>query len=40
MASLLYSFSSLFILDVATWSQKNHKLFSAIYILCGKKIVN
>jgi len=33
-----YSFSSLFILDVATESQKDHKLFSATYILCNKKI--
>ena len=35
-----YSFSSLFILDVATQSQKDHKLFSATYILCGKKLCN
>jgi hypothetical protein len=35
-----YSFSSLFILDVATKSQKDHKLFSAPYILCSKKIGN
>ncbi len=26
-----------FILDCATWSQKDHKLFSAIYIVCSKK---
>ncbi len=31
---------SLFILDVATQSQKDHKLFSATYILCNKKIGN
>ncbi len=36
-----YSFSSsMFILDVATKSQKDHKLFSAIYNLCSKKICN
>jgi len=35
-----YSFSSLFILDVATESQKDHKLFSAICNLCSKKISN
>jgi len=34
------SFSSLFILDVATYSQKDHKLFSATYILCSKKFSN
>ena len=33
-----YTFSSMFILDVATKSQKDHKLFSATYILCSKKI--
>ena len=33
-----YSFSLLFILDVATKSQKNHKLLSATYSLCNKKI--
>ncbi len=37
---LHYSFSSLFILDVATLSQKDHKLFSAPYILCSKIICN
>jgi len=37
---ILYSFSSLFILYVATESQKDHKLFSATYILCNKKIGN
>jgi len=35
-----YSFSSLFILDVATYSQIDHKLFSATHILCSKKIGN
>ena len=30
-----YGFSSMFILDVATKSQKDHKLFSATYILCS-----
>jgi len=35
-----YSFSSLFILDVATQSQKDHKLFSTTYILCNIKIGN
>jgi len=35
-----YSFSSLFILDVDTWSQKIHKLFSASYNLCSKNIGN
>jgi hypothetical protein len=35
-----YSFSSLFILDVATESQKDHKLFSATYNLCSEKIGN
>jgi hypothetical protein len=35
-----YSFSSLFLLDVATESQKVHKLFSATYILCNKKFGN
>ena len=30
----------MFILDVATKSQKEHKLFSAPYILCSKKICN
>ncbi len=34
------SFSSLFILDVATQSQKDHKLFSTTYNLCSKKISN
>ena len=29
--------SSLFILDVTTYSQKDHKIFSATYILCSKK---
>ena len=28
------------ILDVATKSQKDHKLFGATYILCSKKIHN
>jgi len=32
-----HSFSSFFIADVATWSQKDHKLFSATYILCSKR---
>ena len=27
----------MFVLDVATKSQKDHKLFSATYILCSKK---
>ena len=31
-----YAFSSMFILDVAPKSQKDHKLFSAPYILCIK----
>jgi len=35
-----YSFSSLFILDVSTKSQKDHKLFNATYNLCSKKISN
>jgi len=35
-----YSFSSLFILDVTTLSQKDHKLFSTTYILCSKKFGN
>jgi len=30
-------FSSLFILDVATYSQKDQKLFSATHFLCSKK---
>ena len=30
-----YTFSSMFILDVASKSQKDHKLFSATYILCS-----
>jgi len=30
----------MFILDVATKSQKDHKLFSATYILYSKKFVN
>ena len=30
-----YTFSSMFILDVATKSQKDHKLFSATYTLCS-----
>ncbi len=34
-----YSFSSLFISDVATYSQKDHKLFSTTYNLCCKKII-
>ncbi len=34
------AFSSLFILDVPTESQKDHKLFSATYILCSKKFCN
>jgi hypothetical protein len=33
-----YSFSSVFILYIATQSQKNHKLFSATYIICGKNM--
>jgi len=33
----VYSFSSLFLLAVATKSQKDHKLYSATYILCSKK---
>ncbi len=32
-----YSFSSFFISDVTSQSQKDHKLFSATYILCRKK---
>ncbi len=32
--------SSLFILDVTTQSQKDHKLLSATYNLCSKKIGN
>jgi len=38
-----YSFSSFIILDVATYSQKNHKLFSTIigtYISWSQKIGN
>jgi len=35
-----YSFSSLFILDIATESHKDHKVFSATYILCNKKFGN
>ena len=37
-----YAFSSMFILDVTTKSQKDHKLYSATYtcILCSKKICN
>ncbi len=31
-------FSSLFILHLVTQSQKDHKLFSATYILCSKKL--
>jgi len=34
-----YTFSSLFILDVATLSQKDHKLFITTYNLCSKKII-
>jgi hypothetical protein len=30
----------MFRLDVATYSQKDHKLFSATYNLCSKKIAN
>jgi len=33
-----YSFSSLFILDVATKSQKDHKLFSATFNLWSKEM--
>jgi len=40
LASDIDSFSSLFILDVATKSQKDHKLFSTTYNLCSKKIGN
>jgi len=32
-----YSSTSLFILDVATQSQKDHKLFTTTYNLCSKK---
>jgi len=35
-----YTFSSLFVLDVATKSQKDHQLFSTAYNLCSKKIGN
>jgi len=35
-----YSFSSLFMSDVATKSQKDHKLFSATYNLCSKRTDN
>jgi hypothetical protein len=35
-----YSFSSSFVLDVATESQKDHKLFSATFILCNKNFGN
>ncbi len=35
-----YSFSLLFVLDVATKSQKDHKAFSATYNLCSKKMDN
>ena len=35
-----YAFSSMFVFDVATKSQKDHKLFSTIYILCSKKVSN
>jgi len=34
------AFSSFFILDVATISQMDDKLFSATYILCSKKFCN
>ena len=34
------TFSSLLILDGATKSQKDHKLFSATYILCSEKFCN
>jgi len=34
------AYSSLFILDVTTKSQKDHKLFSATNILCSKKLCN
>jgi hypothetical protein len=34
------AFSSLFTLDVTTFSQKDCKLFSATYILCSKKFCN
>jgi hypothetical protein len=30
-------FSSLLMSYVTTWLQKNHKLFSATYILCSKR---
>jgi len=33
----VYFFSSLFILDVANQSQKDHKLFSSTYIYVAKK---
>ncbi len=36
----VYSFSWLFLLNVTTLSQKDHKLFSATYNLCSKKIGN
>ena len=35
-----YAFSSMFVLDVATKSPKDHKLLRATYILCSKKICN
>jgi len=35
-----YYFSSIFISDVATLSQKHHKHFIATYILCSKNIGN
>ncbi len=34
------AFSSLFILDVASQSQKDYKVFSATYNLCSKKFCN
>jgi len=35
-----FSFSSIFISDVDTLSQKGHKLISVTYFLCVKKIGN
>ena len=34
------AFSLVFILDVVTLSQQDHKLFSTTYILCSKKFCN